>query len=51
MAEGKKMEGGGSSNVVGITCPLVGIGLTDLPKIGGVKGSGIHGTPGSATPG
>ena len=24
------------NNVVGITCPLVEIGLTDLPKSGGV---------------
>ena len=35
----KHLEGGSSSNVVGIVCPppppLVGIGLTDLPKTGG----------------
>ena len=28
-------SGGGGSNVVGIMAPLVGIGLTDLPKTGG----------------
>ena len=27
--------GRGNYSVVGITCPLVGIGLTDLPKTGG----------------
>ena len=29
--------GGGSGNVEGIVCPLVGIGLTDLPKIVGAQ--------------
>ena len=29
----------GGSNVVGIICPLVGIGLTDLPKTGGAIAS------------
>jgi hypothetical protein len=27
--------GGGSDNLVGVLCPLVEIGLTDLPKSGG----------------
>ena len=31
-AEGPKIRGGGSSNVVGIICSLAGIGLTDLPQ-------------------
>ena len=30
-----KKSGGGGSNVVGIICPLVTIGLTDLSKTGG----------------
>ena len=30
-----KSGGGACSNVVDITCPLVEIGVTDLPKIGG----------------
>ena len=28
------LGGGGSSNMMGIICPLVGIGLTVLPKYG-----------------
>jgi hypothetical protein len=30
-----------SSNVVGIICPLVGIGLTDLPKTWGAMASPV----------
>ena len=33
--EGLKIRGGASSNVVGIICPPVEIGLTDLKKSGG----------------
>ena len=36
-----KIRSGGGSNMVGIICPLVGIGLTDLPKMGGGASSGI----------
>ena len=34
----KNPDGGGRSNVVGIICPPVAIGLTDLPKGGGGEG-------------
>ena len=43
-----KKWGGGSTNAVGNTVPLVGIGLSDLTKIGGA--SSTPGTPGSAIP-
>ena len=33
-SQGLKIQGGARSNVVGIMCPPVEIGLTDLPKIG-----------------
>ena len=36
----QKSGGGASSNGVGIICPLVGIGLTDLPKSVGGGGGG-----------
>ena len=34
-AVGRSENPGGSNDVVGIICPLVEIGLTDLPKSGG----------------
>ena len=44
---GSQKSGGAGSNVVGIICPPVGIGLTDLPKTGGVKAPPAPFTPAS----